>query len=172
MIKIALDQFPIAPQANNMFPTVRVRGVMRRVKSGEYKSFENKVMAWAMKREEFLQDVRLKLQRYVGNEYWIQTHMFFCLPPEKIFTQGAKAKNALQKWDACNRVKATHDALSKLLCIDDRHFAVGAAEKVQISEPDVDPYALIVLQPATMIQDKHIIEEVLGWAKSIDRSIL
>lgn len=165
-MRFVLDEFPLSPQSNNMYRNLRFGG---RVKSTELKQFERAVCVWADKREPLLKTIRTELELVVARREWIRVHTFFCLPHRMIFTKGKKAKSVFQKWDASNRIKATHDALSTVLGLDDRHFAVGAAEKVLT---EVEPYTLIVLESATIISDEHVIEEITGCLKSTSRSIL
>jgi len=165
-MRFVLDEFPLAPQSNNMYRNLRFGG---RVKSTEYKQFERAACAWADKRATLIAKIRPELELIVARRQWIRVHTFFCLPYDMIFTKTKSAKSVFQKWDASNRIKATHDALSTALGIDDRHFSVGNAEKILT---EVEPYTLIVMEPATIISDVQVIEEITGCHKSTDRSIL
>jgi len=175
-MRFVLDEFPMAPQSNNMYKNVPpkfVRGKMvfagGRAKSTEYKQFERAVASWADKRQPLLDRIYQELSLVIARKQWIRVHTFFCLPHHMIFTSTKSAKSVFQKWDASNRIKATHDALSTVLGLDDRHFSVGNAEKCLT---EVEPYTLIVMEPATIISDVQVVEEITGCHKSTSRSIL
>jgi hypothetical protein len=137
--QIILDDFPFPPQSNNMFYNTRWGG---RRKSDEYQQFESDVFWWAKERLSILATAKSMCQRGVHDQWHFMTiDMLLCVPnkgpsPTSMWTSPAKksARAQLKVWDGSNRIKAAHDALSRLLHVPDHYFTTGPTEKVILTD--------------------------------------
>lgn len=98
---------------------------------------------WAIRNRKTIDKAKSKLE----NETWINVGIHLCVPHNKVFTK----KNTVKKWDSANRIKATLDAIAKIIEIDDAHFFINNTTKVVCDEK---PHTIITLEP-TIIKSKQ-----------------
>lgn len=75
----------------------------------------------------------------------MQVDLYLCVPRGTIYSK----KNTVKEWDASNYIKASHDALSKMIEKDDRYFFVGPTQKV-LTKKDKKS-AIMILKEASLI---------------------
>lgn len=117
-----LNGLPMPPSSNNMYATVG----RRRIKSRETLTWERDTDRWALKNAQELIQARALLGQAVAKGEVIDIDAQFWFRYEKVLTIKGKPK----KLDTSNRIKGLHDALARLLRIDDCHFWHGSFEKI------------------------------------------
>lgn len=129
-----LSNFPMPPTVNKQLTRARFhRGFIKtpvaRLFDVEVDQFHKSNMDDIVKLAGLMQDYLAK-----GFGFTVQTTFYF--PESKILTK----KGNLKKIDASNRIKATHDALSKMIGVDDQYFIGGSFDK-QINKvsPETKP---------------------------------
>jgi Holliday junction resolvase RusA-like endonuclease len=140
----ALHGMPMPPSSNNAYPTVRVKGFMRRVKSGEMKAYEAAVTMWVRCNLALESELRLarSLVQHLLPGYALRVECTFHFPHEKLYCKSGK----LKKMDVSNRLKAAHDTLATQLGIDDSHFIEGSYERIPI-ETGQTAFVDVVIRP-------------------------
>jgi len=114
---IQIKNFPIPPTSNQMYASFRGR----LIKSKLNRLYDLKVAKWAMENQALVQEIKAK---FTGMQ--LQVDCKFVFQVDKVFTK----KKDLKKMDHTNRIKAAHDALSKIIEIDDSHFIYTPCEKM------------------------------------------
>lgn len=113
------------------------------------KEFETKADFWGIRKRKLISEIHKYFTERIFHNCWIEVHMFIHIEKSKLFTKLGK----LKKIDASNRIKATHDALSEIINIDDKHFSVGKSEFILSNKNEID----ILLLPSK-IKTKEDIE--------------
>jgi hypothetical protein len=121
------------------------------------KSFETNADFWGIKNRLLINQVHEYFVDEIYNNRWIQVYLYMHIEKSKLFTKNGK----LKKIDASNRIKATHDMLSEIIRIDDKHFSVGKSEFVLSNENKID-----VLLRSVKIKTKEDIEYAIESNKA------
>lgn len=138
-------QFPMSPSENQMYPTIRDRrtGGLRRIASRELNAFKRQTESWRMQNLKMVKEAQLALSTEIRQNQMsmIRVDSYLGFQHSKLFTKQGMRK----RMDASNRIKGLHDAISNILCIDDRFFYPGRTEPVIVDRSE-DECALIVMQ--------------------------
>jgi hypothetical protein len=123
--------FPMPPTVNKQLTQARFhRGF---IKTQVARDFDLEVDQFHKRNMNDISKLSLLMQDYLAKGFGFTVQTTFYFPESKILTK----KGNLKKLDASNRIKATHDALSKLICIDDQYFIGGSFDK-QINKTSPD----------------------------------
>src|SRR5687767_13200626 len=120
---LVFTNFPLPPSDNNIkIPIKRFKKnseggaqVLSFCKTRAYQTFERDVQIWSMHLRDGLYNARNDVSGWISQKYFLGMHVEFSFPQNKFFS---KDFNPL-RWDQTNRLKALHDALSRLLLFDD-----------------------------------------------------
>jgi len=134
---------------NKMYP-----GKIKRYASPELKQFKMAVEIWMLRNRKIVQ----KAREYFEDKEWIEISCYLCVPNKTIWT----LKGGVKTWDASNRIKAIHDAVSKLIDKDDKHFFLGITPKVITTKK---PHTIITLGDVNIKTEIEILEEIEQWQR-------
>ena len=146
---MTFTDFPFPPSVNQIYATIG----RRRVATRELKQFKNEVNLWALKYRKELRELRTSLCEEIKQGKWIKIDLHLCLPFKKIWN----LKGGVKIYDAANRVKASHDALSEVLGLDDKYFCVGITENVVTSG---NPRVILTVSGSKILSDTEVLESV------------
>lgn len=126
--------------------------------TAEYGKFIRKYESWGSDYFTTLARAHEVLSKVIRDERTnIVVDSFFGFPRDALIDgTGSRAQN-----DSSNRVKALHDALSKLLMIDDRYFIVGRAENVLLPNGDA-PRVFVCLKRAPLRTWDEVLESEIS----------
>ncbi len=122
-MKYIFYNFPIPPSTNQLYKTLPSG---KRCKSKKYKDFITKTDIWSMGNIRALNAARDYFNENITENNLIKINMYICLMQKTVYSQ----RGTMKRYDASNRIKATHDYLSKMLNVDDTYFSVGVTEKI------------------------------------------
>jgi len=134
-LMIRLDMFPMCPSVNALYgnnPHAKGKG---RYKTKAYTTFENDAWIWSLKHAPQVRMAR-QICQSLGPGRFLLVHMDFFFEQGKILTKIGTPK----KLDTSNRIKATEDALAKILGIDDSWFWNGQQTKNISKHPAFGEY--------------------------------
>lgn len=139
--------FPYPPSANELYATIN----RRRVPSKKLRDFKKEAARWALRNRHELRKLSTHCLGIIEQGNWVKVDIHLCLPAKKIYTLAG----AVRIYDASNRIKATHDALSDALGIDDKYFCVGVTQKVLTKGKE---RAIIEVSGKLIVSDKEVLE--------------
>jgi Holliday junction resolvase RusA-like endonuclease len=142
---LIFKQFPMAPSVNQCYA-----GKTRRYATKELKQFKKEAELWALKNKEQI----VKAKKLIQDQDWVEISIYICVMSQKLYTK----KKMIKKWDASNRIKATLDALTKMLDKDDAHFFINRVEKVITLD---QPHLMITLKPTTIKTEVQVLNELI-----------
>lgn len=133
-----LSKFPMPPTSNKLYSSFRGR----LVKSQVGRQFEDKVDFYKMVYKTNIERIKKELIGYNGE---LKVTCYFIFHKKKVYT----LKNTLKKIDQTNRIKQVHDALSKILEIDDCRFTNTPTEKIYCQSIN-DEQVIITIEKTTI----------------------
>lgn len=151
-----INGIPLPPTDNNLFPTVPVNGVMRRVRSREYNAWLSLMQGPHLKHKALISRAS---QAFRGLR--LDVTIVLTLRWEHVYTKTKAANELLQELDAHNRIKAVCDWLSAVLEIDDRWFFKVSVEKRWHHRQDAKAQDVVAVTVQPMIDAPA---EALGGA--------
>lgn len=114
-----LTKFPMPPSSNQLYASFKGRFI----KSVEGRRFDSSAKAFELINCRKLDAIKAEMAK--TKSFWfIDTKFVFIR--SRIIGQ----KGQIKRLDASNRIKATHDALAKMLGVDDSLFVSGSFSKV------------------------------------------
>jgi Holliday junction resolvase RusA-like endonuclease len=139
---MVLSGIPMPPSVNNAYPSSRTG---RRFKSKELTSWERQFQVWAYEHYKKVEDIRKQmLTRLPGQYLLIKSHFYFTRQ-SVITKEGTPKRNGKGGGDTSNRLKVLHDAISKLIGIDDVWFFDLTATK-RLCGINMNPQCLVELE--------------------------
>lgn len=119
---IKLDKLPMPPTSNKLYSSFRGR----LVKSKVGREFEEKIEFYALTNKRQIQAAKHKIKALFDIGFkGLKIDCTFIFHKNKVIGQ----KGQFKRIDASNRLKQTHDSLSKLIEIDDSLFFEGTFSK-------------------------------------------
>lgn len=115
---LLLKKFPLSPSSNQLYTSVRGR----LIKSSEGRRYDSLVEIYRLRELNIIDEWK----KTVKPEDVFHIDMYFVFLRERLITK----KETIKKLDATNRLKSSHDGLSKILDIDDSRFVTGSFNKV------------------------------------------
>ena len=112
---------PMPPSDNRLTVSFIRRGKMMRASTPEAKVYKASMEAWALENRLLLMAARRALKPH----QMLSVYFKFEFPRHDLWT----LKNTPKRLDCANRIKASADALSRALEIDDAHFFRVSAVK-------------------------------------------
>lgn len=147
---ITVKNFPLPPTANHLFINARGGG---RVKGPGYRRYAVECEHWRYRNLQRVALIRSELQNWP----MIRIDTIFVMPRISILCKDGRPKRN----DTSNRIKACHDLLADMLCLDDSRFWAGSFDKIP-SDPQTPAQVLIRISPYTLDPDK-ILTEFRAW---------
>lgn len=139
--------FPLAPSVNTWLKTNRKGQFFKSKIWREYRTHAN---WWYLQHKKWIDDVRVELRTLLANNYTIRVDCYFCF-----------AEHKYRKVDPDNYLKATLDALSHMLGIDDSLFYSGYREKV-IAETRDGECAVLMIRAHKPRSKRELIKSIKG----------
>lgn len=122
---VVLRDLPIGPSSNNQYLLLRRGKKTYHVPSKELTLFKKAMEYYAIKFPTNYLHSKTLIDEWVGANKLLEIYCVFYFKREKLFSK----KNEPKKLDVSNRLKASHDSLSKMFGIDDKLFFRVFAEK-------------------------------------------
>lgn len=136
------EHFPIPPSENKMYATVPARGKLIRVKSKDFRLFEQQYNAWGIRNRADIKQFREHIQKYPNTVYALRITLFWRY--ERMYT---KKDGAPKRIDPLNRAGSIQDAIAKIIGIDDSLFRKTCIEAVLSGN---DETCKITIEPHSM----------------------
>lgn len=131
---LIIEGLAIPPQSNHQYIPVKMGGSTRMVKA-------KKSRDWADAMGLILNTIPFHpVRKWVLDGFFVSVDMQLRMRKEELYTKDGRAR----KWDATNRIKTMHDAISKASLVDDSIFWISSVEKV---ETDGESNCTIILKP-------------------------
>jgi hypothetical protein len=152
-MKHILKNFPLCPSANKQHFISRGR----LIKSSLARAFDKQVEIYIAINRKTLEDLKTDLNSIISQGMLLRVDTYFCFDESSLLTK----KNTIKVIDTNNRIKATLDAVSKAIGIDDKYFVSGYSEKVIRCKLSKENHSLIIISPALSLQSEEIIQQSL-----------
>jgi len=124
-MQFEFEHFPIPPSENKMYATVSARGKLIRIKSRDFRLFEQLYLAWSFKHKAEIQEFRKHIQKYPNTVYALRITLFWRY--ERMYT---KKDGTPKRIDPLNRAGSIQDAVAKIIGIDDSLFRKTCIEAI------------------------------------------
>lgn len=143
---VIIPDFPLPPSENACYKTVGRGGKVWRAQSQALREYNIEVDEWVYMNKEKLREV----WDYIGESCRdgadgeieapiLHVETYFCFQPERLYTK----RGTVKRLDTSNRIKPTHDALSRVVGLDDRQFWTLHAEKLELESEESKECVLI-----------------------------
>lgn len=139
-----------------MPPTANKQLIMSRgrfIKATEARVFDNNVLNYILRNRKIIEEIRIDLLKYIDKGLMLRVDTYFCFEYQKLITKEGKPKTI----DTNNRIKATLDAVSKAIGIDDKYFSQGYSEKVVRCTSSNEDHSIILIEPTSQIVSEETI---------------
>lgn len=111
---IKLDKLPLPPSSNKLYSSFRGR----LIKSKAGREFDSKIEFYALTHKRQIQAAKKQVNELLEDSPFLKVRCIFVFHIKRIYS----LKGELKQLDTSNRIKATHDAVARLLGVDDKHF--------------------------------------------------
>lgn len=116
--KIILQNIPMPYTVNKGFFISRGRII----KSREAREFDKALLSWVTCNNLLSAIAASKAQGWVADGMLLQVNLTFFFKKERLFSKSRRAKDFVKQIDVNNRIKPALDAVSRIICIDDKFF--------------------------------------------------
>lgn len=135
---------PVPPPSNHQYIPIIMKGprpMARLIPSSELTAYKKQCDAWAKENFLICGKARQVCNDWRIKGYVIRLDLFFFFHGTRIYTQNME----IRRFDITNRIKATEDAVSEILQIDDKEFFKVTGEKCETK--NTEPFCNALLRP-------------------------
>lgn len=120
---IKIFNLPMCPTANRLLMPSRGR----LISTPEKRIWESEVNIFSLRNRNALLKAQKIIHEFISlGDPYLSVDLYHCFCKEKLFSK----QNKVKKIDSNNRMKASIDAISNLLSIDDMYFFEGQCKKI------------------------------------------
>lgn len=141
---LLLKRFPLPPSSNQLYASVNGRFI----KSTEGRKYDAAVDKYAIREYKILD----QFKEMIKETDVFNVDMYFVFSRDRLITK----KETIKKLDATNRLKASHDGLSKIIGVDDCRFITGSYHKVYCKFPQEEQVIIVVKKTALLSLEESI----------------
>lgn len=139
---LLLKRFPLPPTSNHLYMPINGR----LIKTTEARKYAAAVEMYKLREFRILDEFKANVKD--KDVFDVSCHFSFCR--DRVYSK----KETLKKLDASNRIKQTHDGLSKILDIDDCRFVSGGFSKVYCKSQQDEQVIIVVRKTAMLSLDE------------------
>ena len=141
---LLLKRFPLSPSSNAMYASVNGR----LIKSAEARRYEASVDMYGLKEFKVLD----QFKETIKPTDVFHVDMYFIFTKDRLVSK----KDTIKRLDATNRLKASHDGLSKILGVDDCRFITGSYHKVYCRFSHEEQIIIVVKKTALLSLEESL----------------
>lgn len=141
---LLLKRFPLPPSSNQLYASVNGRFI----KSTEGRKYDAAVDMYAIREYKILD----QFKEMIKETDVFNVDMYFVFSRDRLITK----KETIKKLDATNRLKASHDGLSKIIGVDDCRFITGSYHKVYCKFPQEEQVIIVVKKTALLSLEESL----------------
>lgn len=141
---LLLKRFPLPPSSNQLYASVNGR----LIKSTEGRKYDASVEMYGLREFKILD----QFKELVKPTDVFHVDMYFVFMRDRLISK----KESIKRLDATNRLKASHDGLSKILGIDDCRFVTGSYHKTYCRFPQDEQVIILVKKTALLSMDESL----------------